>query len=89
VIFLLGLAAAVTLRERSEAVGVVSGIGDERIRLLHLRTCASAGLIMVAVIVVWYLATVVGGDTNQTLGLLALIFNASLIGAAAVLSRRG
>jgi hypothetical protein len=64
------------------------GVGDERVRQLHLRACASADVAMLAVIVVWYLVTIAVGDPNETLGALAALFNGTLIAAAAALSRR-
>jgi len=88
-IVMLGLIAAMALRDRSQTAETLYGVGDERTRQLHQRTVALAGLVMLAVIVTWYLVTVAQGDPNETLGLLAVIFNASLIGAAATVSRRG
>ncbi len=88
-IVMLGFIAAMALRDRSQTAETLYGVGDERIRGLHLRTVALAGLVMLAIIVIWYLVTVAQGHPNETLGLLAVIFNALLIGAAATLSRRG
>lgn len=88
-IVMLGFVAAMALRDRSQTAEVVYGVGDERIRHLYVQACASAGLAMLAVIVLWYLVTIAEGNPNETLGLLAVLFNGSLIAAAAVLSRRG
>ncbi|MGH2980606.1 MAG: hypothetical protein ACRDKV_01000 [Solirubrobacterales bacterium] len=74
---------------RSDTAEVIYGVGDERVRQLHLRACAAAGVAMLAVIVLWYLVTVAMGDPNETLGVLATLFNGSLITAAVTLSRRG
>jgi hypothetical protein len=88
-VVMLGVLAAMAFRDRSQTAEMVYGVGDERTRQLHARVCALAGLVMLAVIVIWYLVTVAQGNPNETLGLLAVIFNASLIGAAVVVARRG
>ena len=78
-ILMLGFIAAMALRDRSQTAETLYGVGDERTRRLHQRTAALAGLVMLAVIVTWYLVTIAQGDPNETLGLLAVIFNATLI----------
>ena len=88
-IVMLGFIAAMALRDRSQTVEVMYGVGDERTRQLYLQSTALAGIVMLAVVVCWYLVTVAQGDPNETLGLLAAIVNGSLIVAAAIVSRRG
>jgi hypothetical protein len=88
-ILMLGFIAAMALRDRSQTAEVMYGVGDERTRQLYLRSVALTGVVMLGVIVSWYLVTVVEGDPDETLGLLAAIFNGNLIVSAAVVSRRG
>jgi hypothetical protein len=88
-IVMLGFIAAMVLRDRSQTAEVVYGVGDERTRSLYLKSTSAAGTAMLAVIVVWYLVTVAAGDPDETLGALAVLFNGTLIAAAAVVSRRG
>lgn len=76
-------------RGRTGTAEVVSGVGDERTRLLYLRSTSFTGLALGAVIVGWLLVTVIQGDPDSTLSTLALVFNAALIGSAAYYSRRG
>lgn len=87
-IVMLGFIAAMGFSDRSQTAEVMYGIGDERTRDLYRRALAVTGLVMLGVIVVWYLVTVAEGDPNQTLGVLAALFNAGLIAISAVLSRR-
>jgi hypothetical protein len=75
-------------RGRSQTAEVVSGIGDERTRRLYTRSLAFTCLVLVSVMVPWFLVTVIQGEPNETLSILALVFNVSLIGSAAYLSRR-
>jgi hypothetical protein len=89
-IIMLGFIAALIFGVgRSDAAEVMYGVGDERVRELHQRACASAAVVMLAVIVGWYLVTIAAGDPNNTLGTLAVLFNGTLITAAATQSRRG
>jgi hypothetical protein len=75
-------------RGRSGTLDVMSGIGDERARLLYTRACAFAGTVMSFVLPGWWLVTVATGDPNETLSLCAAIFAVSFVGAAVVLARR-
>jgi hypothetical protein len=73
---------------RSDAVQIVSGMGDERIRSLHLRALAFAGFVMWAVLVAWWLVSAAGGHENESVGILLLTFGLSYIAGAAYLGRR-
>jgi O-antigen/teichoic acid export membrane protein len=75
-------------RRHSEAVEVMSGIGDERTRSLYRDACAFAGSVMSFVLPGWWLVTVATGDPNETLALLCAIFAVTWAGAAIVLPRR-
>lgn len=76
-------------RRRSEAVKIVSGSGDERIRSLNVRALAFAGFVMWAILVTWWLVSTASGNENDSVGILAAAFGASYIGAAVYLGRRG
>jgi hypothetical protein len=75
-------------RRHSEAVEVMSGIGDERARSLYRDACAFAGSVMSFVLPGWWLVTVAKGDPNETLALLCAVFAVAWAGAAIVLPRR-
>jgi hypothetical protein len=75
-------------RQRSDTLDVMSGIGDERGRLLYTRAIAFAGSVMSFVLPGWWLVTVATGDPNEDLALLCAIFGATFILAVVVLSRR-
>jgi hypothetical protein len=76
-------------RRRSDTLDVMSGIGDERGRLLYTRAVAFAGTVMSFVLPGWWLVTVAQGDPNETLSLMCAIFGASFVLAVVVLARRG
>jgi hypothetical protein len=76
-------------RGRSNALEVMGGVGDERVRLLYTRAVAFAGTVMSLVLPGWWLVTVVQGDPNETLNILCAVFGACFVGAAIVLARRG
>jgi len=76
-------------RRRSEAVQIVSGVGDERIRSLNVRALAVAGFVMWAVVTAWWLVSAATGDENDSVGILAATFGVSYIAAAIYLGRRG
>jgi hypothetical protein len=76
-------------RQRSEAVKVVSGLGDERIRSLNLKALAFAGWVMWAAVTGWWLVSAATGSENVSVGILAATFGVSYIGAAIYLGRRG
>jgi hypothetical protein len=75
-------------RQRSDALNVMSGVGDERTRTLYLKAVAFAGTVIAFVVPGWWLVTVVQGEQNQTLALVSAIFGASFIAACLYLARR-
>jgi hypothetical protein len=75
-------------RRRSDTLDVMSGIGDERGRLLYIRAVAFAGTVMSFVLPIWWLVTIAKGEPNDVLALCCAIFGASFIGAVAILARR-
>jgi hypothetical protein len=76
-------------RRRSEAVTIVSGVGDERIRSLNVRALAFAGFVMWAAVTGWWLISTATGNENESVGILAATFGVAYIGAAVYLGRRG
>jgi hypothetical protein len=76
-------------RRRSDTLDVMSGIGDERGKLLYTRAVAFAGTVMSFVLPVWWLVTIAKGEPNDVLALCCAIFGASFIVAVVVLARRG
>jgi hypothetical protein len=76
-------------RRRSDTLDVMSGIGDERGKLLYTRAVAFAGTVMSFVLPVWWLVTIARGEPNDVLALCCAIFGASFIVAVVVLARRG
>ena len=76
-------------RRRSPTLETIGGIGDERTRALYERASGFAGNVLGAVILPWWLVTLVQGDANETLTVLAAVFGASFVLAAVVLQRRG
>jgi hypothetical protein len=75
-------------RQRSDTLDVMSGIGDERGKLLYTRAIAFAGSVMSFVLPGWWLVTVATGNPNEDLALLCAIFGGTFILAVVVLSRR-
>jgi hypothetical protein len=76
-------------RRRSDTLDVMSGIGDERAKLLYTRAVAFAGTVMSFVLPIWWLVTIAQGEPNNVLSLCCAIFGVSFIGAVVVLARRG
>jgi len=76
-------------RRRSDTLDVMSGIGDERGKLLYTRAVAFAGTVMSFVLPIWWLVTIARGEPNDVLALCCAIFGASFIAAVVVLARRG
>ncbi len=76
-------------RRRSDTLEVMSGIGDERQKLLYTRAVAFAGTVMSFVLPVWWLVTIAQGDPNEVLSICCAIFGASFLFAVIVLARRG
>jgi hypothetical protein len=75
-------------RDRSDTLGVMSGVGDERTRSLYTRAVAVAGTVMSFVLPGWWLVTVAQGDADRTLTILCAVFGFTFIAAVAVLARR-
>jgi hypothetical protein len=75
-------------RRYSDTLDVMSGIGDERGKLLYTRAVAFAGTVMSFVLPVWWLVTIAQGDPDDTLSLMCAIFGVSFILAVVVLARR-
>lgn len=76
-------------RRYSDTLDVMSGIGDERGRLLYTRAIAFAGTIMSFVLPIWWLVTIAKGDPNDTLALCCAIFGASFVVGSVILAKRG
>ena len=76
-------------RRRSDTLDVMSGIGDERGKLLYTRAVAFAGTVMSFVLPIWWLVTIARGEPNDVLALCCAFFGASFIAAVVVLARRG
>jgi MYXO-CTERM domain-containing protein len=75
-------------RRRSDTLDVMSGIGDERGKLLYTRAVAFSGTVMSFVLPGWWLVTVASGEPNNDLALMCAIFGATFVGAVLVLARR-
>jgi hypothetical protein len=75
-------------RRRSDTLDVMSGIGDERGKLLYTRAVAFAGTVMSFVLPAWWLVTIAQGNPDNTLSLMCAIFGASFILGVVVLARR-
>jgi hypothetical protein len=75
-------------RRHSDTLDVMSGIGDERGKLLYTRAVAFAGTVMSFVLPIWWLVTIAQGDPDDTLSLMCAIFGVSFILAVVVLARR-
>ena len=87
---ILGLALVVHLgRNRSDALKVISGVGDERTATLYTRATAGAGTTMWVVLPVWYAVTVVRGEPQGILLTLWAIWGIAFVVSAVVESRRG
>ena len=76
-------------RSRFDAIDVMSGTGDERARSLYVRTVAFTGNVIVYVVLGWWLVTVIKGDPNQTLTIIATVGGLAFIVGAIVNSSRG
>jgi hypothetical protein len=75
-------------RRHSDTLDVMSGIGDERGKLVYTRAVAFAGTVMSFVLPIWWLVTIAQGDPDDTLSLMCAIFGVSFILAVVVLARR-
>lgn len=76
-------------RRRFNALEVMSGTGDERVRSLYTKAVAIAGTVMSFVLPGWWLVTVAQGDPDPQLSVLCAIFGVSFVAAVAFLARRG
>ena len=76
-------------RRRSDTLDVMSGIGDERGKLLYTRAVAFTGTVMSFVLPIWWLVTIAQGDPNEVLTICCAIFGATFVLAVVVLARRG
>jgi uncharacterized membrane protein len=75
-------------RRRNDALGVISGAGDERVRDLSTRATAAAGGLLAIVVLAWWLVTVARGEPNTTLSILWSIFALASLAATLYYSRR-
>ena len=75
-------------RRRSDTLDVMSGIGDERAKLLYTRAVAFSGTVMSFVLPIWWLVTIAKGEPNNVLAICSAIFGLTFLGAVAVLARR-
>ena len=75
-------------RRRSDTLDVMSGIGDERTKLLYTRAVAFSGTVMSFVLPIWWLVTIAQGDPNEVLTWCCAIFGATFVLAVVVLARR-
>jgi hypothetical protein len=75
-------------RRHSDTLEVMSGIGDERGKLLYTRAVAFAGTVMSFVLPIWWLVTIAQGKPNDVLALCCAIFGASFILGVVILARR-
>jgi hypothetical protein len=76
-------------RRRSDTLDIMSGIGDERSKLLYTRAVAFSGTVMSFVLPIWWLVTIAQGDPNEVLSICCAIFGLTFILAVVVLARRG
>jgi len=75
-------------RRRFNALEVMSGTGDERVRSLYMQAVAIAGSVMSFVLPGWWLVTVAQGEPNDVLSGLCAIFGVTFVVATLVLARR-
>lgn len=76
-------------RRRSATIETMSGVGDERTRLLTQRATAFSGYAMATVLAGWGLVSAALGEFNTTVGQLSVIFALTWVGACAWYARRG
>ena len=75
-------------RRRSDTLDIMSGVGDERGKLLYTRAVAFSGTVMSFVLPIWWLVTVAQGDPNEVLSICCAIFGATFVLAVVVIARR-
>jgi uncharacterized membrane protein len=76
-------------RRRSATIETMSGVGDERTRLLTQRATAFTGYAMSTVLAAWGLVSVALGEFNTTIGVLSVVFALTWAGACAWFAWRG
>ena len=76
-------------RGRSDAIAVMSGIGDERRRTLYTRAIAFSGHAVCLLVVIWFLISVIRGTPNETLGVIGAVAGLSFIAGSIYYSVRG
>jgi uncharacterized membrane protein len=76
-------------RRRGGTLETLSGVGDERTRLLAQRATAFTGYAMATLLAGWGLVAAAIGEFNTTIGALSVAFALIWIGASAFDSRRG
>jgi hypothetical protein len=87
--WILALAAVVHFgRDRSDALRIMSRVGNRRTRMLSTQAVAFAGTVLAFLLPAWWLATLLEGDQNEPLAIAAAIFGGLFITAALYLSRR-
>src|SRR4051812_28664795 len=75
-------------RRRSDALATVSGVGDERTRLLNQRAVAFSGNLMSFVLPGWWLVTVAQGDPDTTLTVLCAVMGFAYLAGSVYYARR-
>ena len=89
-LILLAFTALVHLgRSRSETVAIMSGIGDERTRVLYTRAAAATATVLSIVLPAWWLVTIARGEANETLSVVCAIFGVVFVASSLMLARRG
>jgi hypothetical protein len=88
-VVLAAVVAFEALRRRGGTGEVLTGIGDERARLLYQRASAIAAHLTILVLVGWWLVTVAQGAPNETLSILGAVFGLSWLVVSLALARRG
>jgi uncharacterized membrane protein len=76
-------------RRRSATIETMSGVGDERTRVLTQRATAFTGYVMSTVLATWGLVSAALGEFNTTIGALSVVFALTWAGACAWYARRG
>lgn len=85
----LALAVAIHFgRRRSETLGLMGGLGDERTENLSLRASAFVGNVFVIVLPAVWLVSIAQGEPNDTLAALCAVGGVSWVAALVWLSRR-
>ena len=89
-LWMFGMVAVIHVgRRRNDALRTISGVGDERTRLLYTRAMATAGSVMSAVFPAWWFVTVFRGEPDMAVFTLWVVFSFAFLGACVYHSRRG